>query len=154
MNISCSICSPEKYDFKARTDNYRRATGAGDKANVMLNYGYAILRASVARAVVGSGLLPTLGIHHHNRYNAYCLADDIMEPYRPYVDSLVYSIYESVGPEEDLSIDTRTHLLEFLQHDVVFNKTKRPLMLGISQTTASLARCFEGEQKRLQYPGL
>ena len=122
--------------------------------NNMLNYGYAILRASVARAVVGSGLLPTLGIHHHNRYNAYCLADDIMEPYRPYVDSLVYSIYESVGPEEDLSIDTRTHLLEFLQHDVVFNKTKRPLMLGISQTTASLARCFEGEQKRLQYPGL
>ena len=120
--------------------------------NNMLNYGYAILRASVARAIVGSGLLPTLGMHHHNRYNAYCLADDIMEPYRPYVDSLVFNIYESIGAEEDLSVDTRIHLLEFLQHDVFFNKTTRPLMLGISQTTASLARCFEGEQKRLQYP--
>lgn len=62
----------------------------GMAPNNILNYGYAILRAVVARALVTSGMLPTLGIHHHNRYNAYCLADDIMEPYRPYVDELVF----------------------------------------------------------------
>jgi len=120
--------------------------------NNALNYGYAILRAAVARALVGSGLLPTLGIHHHNKYNAFCLADDIMEPYRPYVDILVYRIDKAKEIEFDLTTDIKAEILKILTRDVVFEKTKRPLMIGLSQTTVSLAKCFAGEHKKLLFP--
>ena len=83
----------------------------GIPPNNLLNYGYAILRAVVARGLVASGLLPTLGIHHHNRYNAYCLADDIMEPYRPYVDRLVYSIVRQGGNYAELTKELKVRLL-------------------------------------------
>lgn len=120
--------------------------------NNALNYGYAILRAAVARALVGSGLLPTLGIHHHNKYNAYCLADDIMEPYRPYVDMLVLKINSEKNIETDLTTEIKLEILKLLTTDIVLEKTTRPLMLGLSQTTASLSKCFSGEQKKLSYP--
>jgi len=122
--------------------------------NNALNYGYAILRAGVARALVGSGLLPTLGIHHHNKYNAYCLADDIMEPYRPYVDILVYKLNNEKNIEPDLTTEIKLEILKLLTTDIVLENTTRPLMLGLSQTTASLSRCFSGEQKKLSYPTL
>ena len=121
--------------------------------NNLLNYGYAILRAVVARALVTSGLLPTLGIHHHNRYNAYCLADDIMEPYRPFVDKLVVEI---VGTEknlsEDFSKEMKTKLLQIPVLDVVINGQRSPLMIAVGQTTASLAKCFLGESRKIVYP--
>ena len=119
--------------------------------NNLLNYGYAILRAIVARALVASGLLPTLGIHHHNRYNAYCLADDIMEPYRPYVDKIVYDIVSEVGAFE-LTKAIKVKLLSIPTTEVLINGKRSPLMVAVSQTTASLAKCFNGESRKLTYP--
>ena len=124
----------------------------GDYPNNLLNYGYIILRAAVARALVGSGLLPTLGIHHRNKYNAYCLADDIMEPYRPYVDRRVY---EKCKTNQDVFILEKEHkaeLLKVLTDDVIIEKLRRPLMIALSMTTASLAKCYAGEAKNIKYP--
>ena len=124
----------------------------GVPPNNLLNYGYAILRAVVARALVGSGLLPTLGIHHHNRYNAYCLADDIMEPYRPYVDKLVAEIVDSGADISQLTTDLKSKLLSIPILDVVINGKRSPLMVGVGQTTASLYKCFSGEVRKIAYP--
>lgn len=124
----------------------------GVAPNNLLNYGYAILRAVVARSLVASGLLPTLGIHHHNRYNAYCLADDIMEPYRPYVDRLVVDIIEQYGIDVELSKDIKAELLSIPTLDVVIGGKRSPLMVGVSQTTASLYKCFSGELRKIAYP--
>ena len=124
----------------------------GTPPNNLLNYGYAILRAIIARALVGSGLLPTLGIHHHNRYNAYCLADDIMEPYRPYVDQLVLDIIPCNLEISDITRDLKMQLLGIPMLDVVINGKRSPLMIAAQQTTASLAKCFAGEIKRISYP--
>ena len=124
----------------------------GETPNNLLNYGYAILRAVVARALVCSGLLPTLGIHHHNRYNAYCLADDIMEPYRPYVDKLVLDIVHSNIDYSTLTRELKAQLLSIPTLDVVINGKRSPLMIAVSTTTASLAKCFGGEMRRIAYP--
>ncbi|MGM9746526.1 MAG: type II CRISPR-associated endonuclease Cas1 [Paludibacteraceae bacterium] len=124
----------------------------GVPPNNLLNYGYAILRAVVARALVGSGLLPTLGIHHHNRYNAYCLADDIMEPYRPYVDALVCRLVADGHLTEELTVELKRELLQIPTLDVVINGKRSPLMVAVGQTTASLYRCFSGEQRKIVYP--
>ena len=123
-----------------------------DSPNNYLNYGYAILRGVIARALVGSGLMPTLGIHHHNRYNAYCLADDMMEPYRPFVDELVKSIIRQYGVMENLPIDIKRELLQIPTLDVVIDGKRRPLMVAASFTTASLAKCYAGESKQISYP--
>ena len=125
----------------------------GIEPNNLLNYGYAILRAVVARALVSSGLLPTFGIHHHNRYNAYCLADDIMEPYRPYVDELVYTIIQEYGVANlQLSQEIKSILLSIPTIDVTISSKRSPLMVGISQTTSSLYKCFSGEQRHIAFP--
>lgn len=122
--------------------------------NNLLNYGYAILRAVLARSLVGSGLLPTLGIHHHNRYNSYCLADDIMEPYRPYVDRIVLKILMSSNPDLELNKETKTQLLNIPVEEVKINGLRRPLMVAASMTSASLVRCFAGEIRKISYPEL
>lgn len=119
--------------------------------NALLNYGYAILRAIVARALVSSGLLPTLGIHHHNRYNAYCLADDIMEPYRPYIDRYVYDM-RRMGYVETLTKDVKAKLLSIPVIEVNIGGRRSPLMVAVSQTSSSLVKCFCGESRRLVYP--
>lgn len=124
----------------------------GVPPNNLLNYGYAILRAVVARSLVGSGLLPTLGIHHHNRYNAYCLADDIMEPYRPYVDNLVAEIIDSGIDISTLSKEIKSKLLSIPVLDVVINGRRSPLMIGVGMTTASLYKCYSGEIRKIAYP--
>ena len=121
--------------------------------NNLLNYGYAILRAVVARALVTSGLLPTLGIHHHNRYNAYCLADDIMEPYRPYVDRLVYDIFKEAEPNcVELTRELKARLLTIPTLETVISGKRSPLMVAVGQTTASLYKCFSGELRKISYP--
>lgn len=124
----------------------------GISPNNLLNYGYAILRAIIARALVASGLLPTLGIHHHNRYNAYCLADDIMEPYRPYVDKIVFDIVKQYGNTVELNREIKSHLLTIPTTDVVIAGKRSPLMIAASQTTASLYKCYSGELRRNVYP--
>lgn len=124
----------------------------GVPPNNLLNYGYAILRAIVARGLVTSGLLPTLGIHHHNRYNAYCLADDIMEPYRPYVDELVFQLASTQEIPQDLTKELKASLLSIPTLDVVMNGRRSPLMVAVGQTTASLYKCFCGESRKIVYP--
>ena len=106
----------------------------------------------MARGLVASGLLPTLGIHHHNRYNAFCLADDIMEPYRPYVDRLVFSLVENKGNEINLDKEAKASLLTIPTLDVRIQGKRSPLMVAVSQTTASLYKCFAGESRRIVYP--
>ena len=122
----------------------------GECPNNLLNYAYIVLRAAVARAITGSGLLPTLGLFHHNRYNAFCLADDLMEPYRPYADEVVSGLFQK--GEKELTTAVKAEILKILANDTYFENTTRPLMVGLSQTTASLARCFSGEQKKMVYP--
>ena len=119
--------------------------------NNYLNYGYAILRAAVARAIIGSGLLPTLGINHHNKYNAYCLADDIMEPYRPFIDDEVME-YINCCDEEEVTQEFKKKVLQVLTRDVKIGKVKRPLMVALTMTTASLAKVFAGEETNLVLP--
>lgn len=120
--------------------------------NNLLNYGYTILRAVIARALVSSGLLPTLGIHHHNRYNAYCLADDVMEPYRPYVDELVFRLVKESKKELELTKEIKGELLTIPTIEVVIGGKRSPLMVAATQTSASLYKCFCGELRRIVYP--
>lgn len=122
--------------------------------NNLLNYGYAILRATVARSLLASGLLPTFGIFHRNKYNAYCLADDIMEPYRPFVDNIVCNIMESGSDYSELAKEHKQELLKIPALDIVIDKDKSPLMVGLQRTTASLTKCFEGDLKKILYPDL
>ena len=122
----------------------------GAVPNNLLNYGYTLLRAAVARALMGSGLLPALGIFHRNRYNAFPLADDIMEPYRPYVDEIVYHMY--INGITELDKDAKSQLLHVLFADTVFSKVTRPLEVGLTMTTSSLAKCYMGTSKKIIYP--
>jgi CRISPR-associated protein Cas1 len=127
----------------------------GAPPNNLLNYGYAILRAAVARALVSSGLLPTIGIHHANRYNAFCLADDVMEPYRPFVDYIAYDLWQQRDKTNDFFELTKEHkraLLQVLTAPTDMLGERSPLLVALSQTTASMVRCFEGEASEMIYP--
>lgn len=133
----------------------------GDWPNCLLNYGYAVLRAVIARSLVGAGLLPTLGIHHRNQYNAYCLADDIMEPYRPSVDALVCRILHQHPhpPEPDANGDVLTpalkrELLVIPVMDVLMDNKTKPLQVAAQRTAASVAACFAGQERTILYPEL
>lgn len=137
--------------FQDYIPDFRRGRD-GEEPNNLLNYGYAILRAIAARALVASGMLPTLGIFHRNRYNAYCLADDIMEPYRPYVDAIVLDWVKKNNGNYELTKDAKIALFNIATCDVVIENERSPLMVGISRTTTSLVRCFEGVQRKLAYP--
>lgn len=132
-------------------DNFKRER-FGEYPNNFFNYTYAILRAIVARNLVGSGLLPTLGIHHKNKYNAYCLADDIMEPYRPYADRLVLETIQKYPDTEDINKEIKSMLLTLPVIDVKINKQQRPLLVAVAETTASLAQCFAGKRRKIKYP--
>lgn len=132
-------------------ENFSRSR-EGVSPNNLLNYGYAILRAIVARALVSSGLLTTLGIHHRNKYNAYCLADDIMEPYRPYVDRLVMQLYDKYPDCKELTKELKAELLQIPVLDVIISNKRSPLMIAVSITTSSLQKCYAGESRKIIYP--
>lgn len=138
--------------FKEQVPKFSR-NQKGTPPNNFLNYGYAILRAVTARALVSSGLLPSVGIFHHNKYNAFCLADDIMEPYRPFVDAMVYEIVEENEDEiEELTTQLKSRLLTIPALDVLIDGKLSPLMNAMSRTTASLYECFEGSRRKILYP--
>lgn len=125
---------------------------AGLPPNQLLNYAYALLRATMARSLVGSGLLPIMGIFHRNQYNAYCLADDIMEPYRPFADKLVIQIIEEEGLTADISPAIKKKLLVLPALDINLQGETSPLMIAMQRTSASLAKCFLGETRKILYP--
>lgn len=125
----------------------------GDYPNNFLNYGYAILRAATARSLSGSGLLNTLGIHHKSKYNAFALADDIMEPFRPIVDQKVAYIMERYD-EQELNTLIKSELLQILTQTVYFKEEKSPLMVALQKTASSLQQCYTGDRKQIKYPKL
>lgn len=125
----------------------------GDYPNNFLNYGYAILRAATARALSASGLLNTLGIHHKSKYNAFALADDIMEPFRPIVDEAVYTIMQNYE-EQELNTAIKAELLQILTRTVYFKDEKSPLMVALQKTASSLQQCYTGDRKKIKYPKL
>ncbi|AEW85179.1 type II CRISPR-associated endonuclease Cas1 [Flavobacterium columnare NBRC 100251 = ATCC 23463] len=125
----------------------------GDYPNNFLNYGYTLLRAATARSLSGSGLLNTLGIHHRNKYNAFALADDIMEPFRPLVDEKVYELIQRYE-EQELNTAIKSELLQILTRTVYFKDEKSPLMVGLQKTASSLQQCFSGDRKKIKYPKL
>lgn len=126
----------------------------GDSPNNFLNFGYAVLRSIVARALVSSGLLTAQGIFHRNKYNPYCLADDVMEPYRPFVDQLVLQYLEENKNAEELTTAAKAYLLGIATQDVVIDEKQRPLLVAVTTTTASLYKCLTGERRSILYPGL
>jgi CRISPR-associated protein Cas1 len=125
----------------------------GDYPNNFLNYGYAILRAATARALSGSGLLNTLGIHHKSKYNAFALADDIMEPFRPIIDEKVAEIMQNYA-EQELKTVIKAELLQILTRTVYFKEEKSPLMVALQKTASSLQQCYTGDRKKIKYPKL
>lgn len=125
---------------------------AGIPPNNLLNYGYAVLRAVTARSLVSSGLFPTLGIHHRNKYNAFCLADDIMEPYRVYVDIIVAHLVNNMDDLSELTTELKTHLLQIPAMDVKIDGKKSPLLVAMSRTTHSLYECYAGISRKIIYP--
>ena len=127
-------------------------TREGIEPNNLLNYGYTLLRAAVARALMGSGLLPAIGIFHRNKYNAFPLADDVMEPYRPFVDEIIFELY-SQGKTE-LTKEVKAEILKILFIDTKFGKITHPLEIGLTTTTASLVKCLNGNNKKILYPQL
>ena len=137
--------------FDGIYDDFTRGRVEPDP-NHLLNYGYAILRAIIARNLVGSGMMPTFGIHHRNKYNAYCLADDIMEPYRPFVDELVLSMVHDHPGSEELTPAVKKELLQIPVLDVVIEGKRSPLMVASQQTTASLYHCMAGNSRKIKYP--
>jgi len=163
MHWSASVRSGDPDNFEARAAAYYWKNifppeieffreRAGFPPNNLLNYGYAILRAIVARGLVGSGLLPTLGIHHRSKYNAYCLADDIMEPYRPFVDQVVKEIVHSGSAYGELDKALKQQLLSIPTMDVWIEGDRSPLMVGLQRTTSSLVKCFSGDSRKILYP--
>jgi CRISPR-associated protein Cas1 len=135
------------FDIKFKRERF------GDYPNNFLNYGYAILRAATARALSGSGLLNTLGIHHKSKYNAFALADDIMEPFRPLVDEKVYELIQKYE-EQELNTVLKSELLQILTRTVYFKDEKSPLMVALQKTASSLQQCYTGDKKKIKYPKL
>ena len=125
----------------------------GNYPNNFLNYGYAILRAATARALSGSGLLNTLGIHHKSKYNAFALADDIMEPFRPIVDEITHHIMQQYD-EQELTTEIKSEILSILTRTVYFKNEKSPLMVALQKTASSLQQCYTGKRKKIKYPKL
>jgi len=133
--------------------DFRRDRKEAD-INSLLNYGYAILRAALARAIVGTGLHPSLGLHHHNQYDSFCLADDLIEPLRPLVDIKVYELYQPAPGKLELNIDSKRILLEILSWNCAIDGQRMPLLVALHRYAASVRKVICGEQKQLEIPTL
>ena len=153
---------PDNIEGRAARKYWSRLFGSkftrdrnGESPNHALNYGYTILRAATARAISGSGLLPTIGVFHRNKYNSFCLADDVMEPYRPFVDRIVISMYKENRLEaKKLVKEIKVELLGILTEDVLINGELRPLMNALTATTSSLAHSFSTGKAKLKLPNI
>lgn len=152
---------PENVEAQAAQRYWPRLFGqsfrrdrAADGVNALLNYGYAVVRAATARAVVAAGLIPSLGVHHRHRGNPFCLADDLLEPYRPYVDWRVRSLAESDGASiPGLSErPTRAALLSLLNETIRMGDRREPLLLALHTSAASLCRALTGGDRALVLP--
>lgn len=151
---NCEGQAARMYFHALGPEGFRRGR-EGDWPNAALNYGYAILRAAVTRALIGSGLCCFRGVHHHNRYNAFCLADDIMEPYRPYVDQYIFGKVRPFDvPTKELTKEMKARLLQMLTCDVQLGDFRRPLQVALSYTTSSLAKYYLGKSEELVLPEL
>jgi CRISPR-associated protein Cas1 len=135
------------FDFEFKRERF------GVYPNNFLNYGYIVLRAAVARALSGSGMLNTLGIHHRNKYNAFCLADDIMEPFRPLIDAKIIDIINKYD-EEDLITPIKAEILSVLTETVYFEDKRSPLIVALNTTSSSLQQCYTGTARKILYPKL
>ena len=124
----------------------------GDSPNQFFNFGYAVIRSIVARSIVETGLLPVLGIFHKNKYNPYCLADDLMEPYRPFVDLLIMDWLTENPNIEELTKEFKAHILQIATKDVLIDGKTRPLLVAVKTTATSLYKCYTGEKRLLSYP--
>lgn len=124
----------------------------GDYPNTLFNYGYAIIRSMIARSIVETGLLPVIGIYHRNKYNPFCLADDIMEPYRPFLDFLVINWLIENPYQEEISKDFKAYILRIATHDVKIEGKTRPLLIAMKNTTTSLFKTYTGEKRHISYP--
>ena len=153
-NIEARAASHYWSSFTDQGAFFTRDYDGDDAINARLNYGYAILRGTVARALVASGLLLVVGLNHKNKYNPYVLADDIMEPYRPFIDMEVANITELLMEDEPLSKEVKRRLIQILQRDVTIDGICSPMVNAIGKTTASLAQCFLGERRLLALPVL
>ncbi len=151
-----NLAAPERTSpYSEKQMGFRREADGGAPPNNLLNYGYMVMRAAVARAICSAGLLPTLGIHHHNKYNAYCLADDVLEPFRGFVEKKVRAMVLDAGDAgqlTDLTQERKARLLEVLYEPVEIAGFTGPLMVGLHRTAASLQRCLAGEQKEMELP--
>ncbi|OCA79514.1 subtype II CRISPR-associated endonuclease Cas1 [Chryseobacterium contaminans] len=126
----------------------------GDSPNQFFNFGYSVLRSIVARAIVETGLLPVLGIFHKNKYNPYCLADDLMEPYRPFIDLLVMQWLALNSETEELTKEFKAFILQIATKDVKIDNKTRPLLVAVKTTVTSLYKCYTGEKRLISYPEL
>lgn len=122
--------------------------------NHLLNYAYAILRAIIARAIAITGLSPALGIFHSNKYNAYCLADDLMEPFRPFVDQLVLHIIQQLDGEipENLDPEIKKKLLKLPQIDCLWENKMYPLQIAARHSVVSYFNSLQSNSLQLQFP--
>lgn len=152
---------PDNYEAQASRIYWQRLFGATFRRdydapgiNSLLNYGYAVMRAAVARAIVGAGLHPSLGLHHHNQYNSFCLADDLIEPLRPAIDMRVYELCRKLQDEPALTIENKRVLLEILYIDCSINDQRLPIMTSLNYYSASVRRVICGEDKRVEIPAL
>jgi CRISPR-associated protein Cas1 len=136
--------------FGPGAPGFRRNPDAEDGPNTLLNYGYAVLRAAVARAIAGAGLHPSFGLHHHNRGNPFALADDLLEPLRPLVDRKAKALVEF--GQANITPNTKRELLSLLTEEVEVADLKGPLLVALERTVASLVRCYAGEQAKLDLP--
>lgn len=135
-----------------QNEDFRRNTDGKD-INALLNYGYAVMRAAVARSITAAGLHPSIGIHHKSQYNAYCLADDMMEPMRPFVDSVVFDVYkENDSLEVAVTKETKKPLLKLLTKEIIIKKKKYPLLESLHLMAASLVACYTGDEEQIEFP--
>ncbi|MER2511923.1 MAG: type II CRISPR-associated endonuclease Cas1 [Nitrosomonas ureae] len=130
-------------------DDFRRDQQS-DGLNAMLNYGYTVLRATTARAVVAAGLHPTIGLHHSNESNAMRLVDDLMEPFRPVIDLKVWQLHQH--GESRVTPDSKRELVRTLYDDMQTSAGATPLMVCTQKLATSLAQVFMGERNKMDLP--